>query len=60
MVDVDRLFTNIESVCVVSAELFQSLRDAIADPDPETQLIGNFGIKFKQTYLTNMHCINKP
>lgn len=51
MVDVDRLFTNIESLCIVSAELLQRLRDAIADPDPETQLIG--------TYLTNKHCINK-
>jgi len=39
---VDRLFTNIESVCDVSADLLQRLQDAIADPDPETQLIGNF------------------
>uniref|UniRef100_A0A672M510 DH domain-containing protein n=1 Tax=Sinocyclocheilus grahami TaxID=75366 RepID=A0A672M510_SINGR len=47
VVDVDRVFTNTESVCDVSAELLQRLRDAIADPDPETQLIGNFEIKFK-------------
>ncbi|XP_026060213.1 rho guanine nucleotide exchange factor 38 [Carassius auratus] len=47
LVDVDRLFTNIESVCVVSAELLQRLRDAIADPDPETQLIGEVFIQAK-------------
>uniref|UniRef100_A0A673GDN7 Dynamin-binding protein n=1 Tax=Sinocyclocheilus rhinocerous TaxID=307959 RepID=A0A673GDN7_9TELE len=47
VVDVDRLFTNIESVCDVSAELLQRLRDAIADPDPETQLIGEVFIQAK-------------
>lgn len=46
----DRLFTNIESVCDLSADLLQRLQDAIADPDPETQLIGNFDIYFKQAY----------
>ncbi|KAK7161794.1 hypothetical protein R3I94_004462 [Phoxinus phoxinus] len=47
VVDVDRLFTNIESVCVVSADLLQRLQDAISDPDPETQLIGEVFIQAK-------------
>ncbi|ROL42730.1 Rho guanine nucleotide exchange factor 38 [Anabarilius grahami] len=47
VVDVDRLFTNIESVCDLSADLLQRLQDAIADPDPETQLIGEVFIQAK-------------
>lgn len=47
VVDVDRLFTNFESVCFVSAELLQRLQDAIADPDPETHLIGEVFIQAK-------------
>uniref|UniRef100_A0A8C1K8V8 Dynamin-binding protein n=1 Tax=Cyprinus carpio TaxID=7962 RepID=A0A8C1K8V8_CYPCA len=47
VVDVDRLFTNMESVCEVSAELLQRLKYAIADPDPETQLIGEVFIQTK-------------
>ncbi|XP_052404234.1 rho guanine nucleotide exchange factor 38 isoform X2 [Carassius gibelio] len=47
VVDVDRLFTNMESVCDVSAELLQRLKHAVADPDPETQLIGEVFIQTK-------------
>ncbi|XP_056619988.1 rho guanine nucleotide exchange factor 38 [Triplophysa dalaica] len=47
VVDVDRLFTNFESVCDVSAELLHSLQLAIAEPDPETQLIGEVFIQAK-------------
>lgn len=46
----DRLFTNFESVCDVSAELLHRLQEAIAEPDPETQLIGNF--KTYDTYIS--------
>ncbi|XP_051560987.1 rho guanine nucleotide exchange factor 38 [Myxocyprinus asiaticus] len=47
VVDVDRLFTNIESVHDVSAELLHRLQEAIADPDPETQHIGEVFIQAK-------------
>ncbi|TRY75935.1 hypothetical protein DNTS_033498, partial [Danionella cerebrum] len=47
VVDVDRLFTNIESVFEVSAELLQRLQEATSDPDPETQLIGEVFIQIK-------------
>lgn len=39
--DVDRLFTNMETLCEVSAALLHRLHEAIADPDPETAVIGN-------------------
>ncbi|XP_051993244.1 rho guanine nucleotide exchange factor 38 isoform X1 [Xyrauchen texanus] len=47
VVDVDRLFTNIESVHDVSAELLHRLQEAIADPDPEKQHIGEVFIQVK-------------
>lgn len=39
--DVDRLFTNMETVCEVSAALLHRLHDAIAEPDLEAVVIGN-------------------
>lgn len=39
--DVDRLFTNMETVCEVSAALLHRLHEALADPDPEAVVIGN-------------------
>lgn len=39
--DVDRLFTNMETVCEVSAALLHRLHRAVADPDPDAVLIGN-------------------
>lgn len=48
----DRLFTNFESVCDVSAELLHKLQEAIADPDPETQLIGIFETHMTHKYVT--------
>ncbi|KAI5087062.1 rho guanine nucleotide exchange factor 38 isoform X1, partial [Silurus meridionalis] len=47
VVDVDRLFTNMESVSAVSAELLHRLQEATAEPDPETQLIGEVFIQAK-------------
>lgn len=38
--DVDRLFTNMETVCEVSAALLHRLFEAKADPDPEAVVIG--------------------
>lgn len=40
VVDVDRLFTNMETVCEVSAALLHRLHVAMADPDPEAVVIG--------------------
>lgn len=42
VVDVDTLFTNTETVCEVSAALLHRLNGAIADPDPEAVVIGNY------------------
>lgn len=39
--DVDRLFTNMETVCEVSAELLHRLHRATAEPDLEAVIIGN-------------------
>lgn len=39
--DVDRLFTNMETVCEVSAALLHRLHEAIAEPDLEAVVIGN-------------------
>lgn len=39
--DVDRLFTNMETVCEVSAELLHRLHQATAEPDLEAVIIGN-------------------
>ncbi|XP_062851532.1 rho guanine nucleotide exchange factor 38 isoform X2 [Trichomycterus rosablanca] len=47
VVDVDRLFTNMESVCSVSAELLHRLDEATADTEPEAQLIGEVFIQTK-------------
>ncbi|XP_066576752.1 rho guanine nucleotide exchange factor 38 [Amia ocellicauda] len=47
VVDVDRLFTNIDSVCNVSAELLFKLKMATAEPDPELQKIGDIFIQNK-------------
>lgn len=47
VVDVDRLFTNMESVSAVSTELLHRLQEAITDPDPETQHIGEVFIQAK-------------
>ncbi|KAG9344138.1 hypothetical protein JZ751_012620 [Albula glossodonta] len=40
VVDVDRLFTNMESVCEASADFLVRLQEATAEPDPEAQVIG--------------------
>uniref|UniRef100_A0AAY5F1P9 Scaffold protein Tuba n=1 Tax=Electrophorus electricus TaxID=8005 RepID=A0AAY5F1P9_ELEEL len=47
VVDVDRLFTNMESVCAVSDELLHRLQKATAEPDPESKLIGDIFIQTK-------------
>ncbi|XP_017574095.1 rho guanine nucleotide exchange factor 38 [Pygocentrus nattereri] len=47
VVDVERLFTNMESVCAVSGELLHRLQEATSEPDPETQLIGEVFIQVK-------------
>ncbi|KAK5926141.1 hypothetical protein CgunFtcFv8_021736 [Champsocephalus gunnari] len=47
VVDVDRLFTNTETVCEVSAALLHRLHKAIADPDPESVVIGEIFIQAK-------------
>lgn len=40
VVDVDRLFTNMETVCEVSAALLHRLQEATAERDPEALVIG--------------------
>uniref|UniRef100_I3KLW0 Dynamin-binding protein n=1 Tax=Oreochromis niloticus TaxID=8128 RepID=I3KLW0_ORENI len=47
IVDVDRLFTNMETVCEVSAALLHRLHEAMADPDPEAVVIGDVFIQAK-------------
>lgn len=47
VVDVDRLFTNMETVCEVSAALLHRLHEALADPDPEAIVIGEVFIQAK-------------
>ncbi|XP_023123856.2 LOW QUALITY PROTEIN: rho guanine nucleotide exchange factor 38 [Amphiprion ocellaris] len=47
VIDVDRLFTNMETVCEVSAALLHRLHAAIADPDPEAVVIGEVFIQAK-------------
>ncbi|XP_037621243.1 rho guanine nucleotide exchange factor 38 isoform X1 [Sebastes umbrosus] len=47
VVDVDRLFTNTETVFEVSAALLHRLQEAIADPDPEAVVIGEIFIQVK-------------
>ncbi|KAM6972677.1 rho guanine nucleotide exchange factor 38 [Aplochiton taeniatus] len=47
VVDVDRLFTNMEAVCEVSAALLHRLQQAIAEPDPEALVIGEVFIQAK-------------
>ncbi|XP_018551218.1 rho guanine nucleotide exchange factor 38 [Lates calcarifer] len=47
VVDIDRLFTNIETVCEVSAALYHRLHEAMADPDPEAVVIGEVFIQAK-------------
>ncbi|XP_041839756.1 rho guanine nucleotide exchange factor 38 isoform X1 [Melanotaenia boesemani] len=47
VVDVDRLFTNTETVCEVSAALLHRLHEALADPDPEAVVIGEVFIQAK-------------
>ncbi|KAK2817133.1 hypothetical protein Q5P01_025324 [Channa striata] len=47
VVDVDRLFTNMETVCEVSAALLHRLHGALADPDPEAVVIGDVFIQAK-------------
>lgn len=37
----DRLFTNMETVCEVSAALLHRLHEAIAEPDREAVVIGD-------------------
>ncbi|XP_029368442.1 rho guanine nucleotide exchange factor 38 isoform X2 [Echeneis naucrates] len=49
VVDIDRLFTNMETVCEVSAALLQRLHEAMADPDPESVVIGEVFIQAKAT-----------
>uniref|UniRef100_UPI0037E72EA4 rho guanine nucleotide exchange factor 38 isoform X1 n=2 Tax=Semicossyphus pulcher TaxID=241346 RepID=UPI0037E72EA4 len=46
-VDVDRMFTNMETVCEVSAALLHRLYEARADPDPEAVVIGDVFIQAK-------------
>ncbi|KAG7221857.1 hypothetical protein INR49_017033 [Caranx melampygus] len=45
VVDTDRLFTNMETVCEVSAALLHRLHEAMADPDPEAVVIGEVFIQ---------------
>ena len=40
VVDIDRLFTNMETLCEVSAALLHRLHEALAEPDPEAVVIG--------------------
>uniref|UniRef100_A0A3B3YR91 DH domain-containing protein n=1 Tax=Poecilia mexicana TaxID=48701 RepID=A0A3B3YR91_9TELE len=40
VVDVDRLFTNMETVCEVSAALLHRMHTALSDPDPEAVVMG--------------------
>ncbi|KAM4603411.1 rho guanine nucleotide exchange factor 38 [Polymixia lowei] len=47
VVDVDRLFTNMETVCDVSAALLQRLQEATAEPDPYAVVIGDVFIQAK-------------
>ncbi|XP_033822559.1 rho guanine nucleotide exchange factor 38 [Periophthalmus magnuspinnatus] len=47
VVDVDRLFTNMETVCEVSAALYQRLQEAMTEPDPEAVIIGEVFIQAK-------------
>ncbi|XP_069571498.1 rho guanine nucleotide exchange factor 38 [Brachyistius frenatus] len=47
VVDVDRMFTNMETVCEVSAALLHRLHEAVADPDPEAIVIGEVFIQAK-------------
>ncbi|XP_040892420.1 rho guanine nucleotide exchange factor 38 [Toxotes jaculatrix] len=47
VVDIDRLFTNMETVCEVSAALLHRLHEAMADPDPEAVVIGEVFIQAK-------------
>uniref|UniRef100_A0A3Q3WH54 Uncharacterized protein n=1 Tax=Mola mola TaxID=94237 RepID=A0A3Q3WH54_MOLML len=47
VVDVDRLFTNMETVCEVSAALLHRLHEAIAEPDQEALVIGDVFIQAK-------------
>ncbi|KAJ8407566.1 hypothetical protein AAFF_G00274230 [Aldrovandia affinis] len=58
VVDVERLFANMESVCEVSAELLQRLQEATAEPDPEAQVIGDIFIQAKAVLedVYKMYC----
>ncbi|XP_022621144.1 rho guanine nucleotide exchange factor 38 [Seriola dumerili] len=47
VVDIDRLFTNMETVCEVSAALLHRLHEAMADPDLEAVVIGDVFIQAK-------------
>uniref|UniRef100_A0A3B3U9H6 Dynamin-binding protein n=1 Tax=Poecilia latipinna TaxID=48699 RepID=A0A3B3U9H6_9TELE len=47
VVDVDRLFTNMETVCEVSAALLHRMHAALSDPDPEAVVIGDVFIQAK-------------
>nr|XP_019956819.1 PREDICTED: rho guanine nucleotide exchange factor 38 [Paralichthys olivaceus] len=47
VVDIDRLFTNMETLCEVSAALVHRLHEALADPDPEAVVIGEVFIQAK-------------
>ncbi|XP_061765418.1 rho guanine nucleotide exchange factor 38 [Nerophis ophidion] len=47
VIDVDRLFTNMETVCEVSATILHRLQDAMSDPDPEAVVIGEVFIQAK-------------
>ncbi|XP_053556774.1 LOW QUALITY PROTEIN: rho guanine nucleotide exchange factor 38 [Bombina bombina] len=45
--DVDVLFSNIESVCQISAKLVSLLEEATTDVDPEHQVIGDVFLEIK-------------
>ncbi|MEE6460527.1 hypothetical protein FKM82_000996 [Ascaphus truei] len=45
--DVDVLFSNIESVCQISAKLVSLLEDATTDVDPDLQVIGELFLEMK-------------
>ncbi|XP_038569199.1 rho guanine nucleotide exchange factor 38-like isoform X2 [Micropterus salmoides] len=47
VVDVDRLFTNMEILCEVSATLLHRMYEAMADPDLEAVVIGEVFIQAK-------------
>uniref|UniRef100_A0A3B4TAQ7 Rho guanine nucleotide exchange factor 38 n=1 Tax=Seriola dumerili TaxID=41447 RepID=A0A3B4TAQ7_SERDU len=57
VVDIDRLFTNMETVCEVSAALLHRLHEAMADPDLEAVVIGNAVLTLAKAALEDVYKI---